>query len=252
MDLLSTSKKWILAVTLALWATTAQAQTHVQSVTETTDQFSGDATVTLTLSATGVGNTGFLVVLSNQNRSVSAVNSCGGTWVDLHRSGTTTFAAIWGVVFTSSVTTCSVVLTGNSDAALPDSVTFIEFSGGASTLTETGTSTGFENTTTTTTHTATDVTPSAASSIFVCGQVYAGSTGGLTADAAFTQAYAGTTGSHRWVGYRIQSGSTTAQNCANTTVTSRASRGALAAVDAVAAGGGCTGGMMLLGAGKCE
>ncbi len=221
----------------------------VNTTAETTDDFTVTATMVATIPATTVGNTIIIGVFSNQNRSVSSV-TCGGTFTSLHRQGASNFIEIVAAVATSSVTSCTVVLTGNSDSFADDSLVVLEFAGGAAVLAESGTSTGTTNASTTNNHDAASVTPSTSNTLFIGALMTDGSTGGLTPDSDFTQSFADTGGVAKWLGYKVQNGSTTAQPFNNTTVTARRSWIALGALQGSATASGTGSACTLLGV--CE
>jgi len=242
-------RRLILVALLLVFAAPVEAQwstSPVNATTETTDNFTGGATMVATIPATTIGNTIVIVVISNQNRSVSSV-TCGGTFSSIHRQGVSVFIQVMAAVATSSVTSCTVVLTGNSDSFIEDVISVLEFSGGAATLTESGTSTGTTNASTTTSHDAASVTPNTSSTLFIGALVIDGSTGGLTTDSDFTQVFTETAGAPKWIGYFVQNGATTAQAFNNTTVTSRRSWILLAALEGSAAAGGKSHNCLLLG-----
>jgi hypothetical protein len=216
------------------------------------------------LTSTTIGNV-IVVVLQHSDgaiaRTVSSMTGGGATYTEL-QSITSAIAGNYGAniyagIATSSETTVTIVLSGNSDGNMPDSVTVMEFSGVLSPLAESGTSTTQDNTATSTSHVAAAVTPATNETLFIGLLNLGGSSGGLTTDSDFTYSLSYTTpGRPRYVAYRIQSGSTTAQAFSNTSVTARTSFSALAAIRGDLGGGGggatCTGAIGLLGVGKCD
>jgi len=154
------AKRLLLALVLGLFFTQPlqAAFVHVATTTETTDTYSTDATVAVTIPATTIGN--LVVVVANMASGTTGgvVNSitCGGTFSEIQsiKSGTgNNYIFAYAAVATSSVTSCTVVLNINGDGSMPDSTTVMEFSGPLSPYAESGTSLSADNASTTT-HTA--------------------------------------------------------------------------------------------------
>lgn len=247
----------LLTLALLLWATTAQAQwslvqtrTACPSGCDVTDDWTSTGVISVTgLTTTTAGNT--LVIYAqagNDSRTVSSVSCNGDTATALHTEYGTRMAYLGAVVVATTGTSCTVTLNGASTSS-NGSVVVQEWSGGAATLTEAGTSTGAINVSSVTAHTAATVTPSNAPVLYVSVLALSAASGGMTHDADFTGAAIG--GTVMYYAYRTQT-DTTAQGITYTSVTTRGSNVALAALEGAAAGGGCTGGLLLLGAGKCD
>lgn len=251
----------LLTLALLLWATTADAAwTLVQTRTacptgcDVTDDWTnatgvGGQIIVTGLTTTTAGNTLIIYATSDSDtRTVSSATCNGDTVTALHAEYNSRSAYLGGVVVATTGTSCTVTLNGASLGA-GASVVVQEWSGGAASLTEAGTSTGSINSGATA-HTAATVTPSNAPVLYVSVLILSGSSGGMTHDADFTGATTGS-GTVMYRAYRTQA-DTTAQGITFTSTNTRNSNLALAALEGAAAGGGCTGGLTLLGAGKCD
>lgn len=252
----------LLTLALVLWATTADAAwTLVQTRTacpagcNVTDDWSNSTGVSAQIVVTGLttttaGNTLLIYATADSDtRTVSSATCNGDSVTALHAEYGSRFAYLGAVVVATTGTSCTVTLNGPSLGA-GASVVVEEWSGGAASITEAGTSTG-AITTSATAHTAATVTPSNAPVLYLSVLILSGSSGGMTHDADFTGATTGS-GTVMYRAYRAQT-DTTAQGITFTSTTTRNGNVALAALEGAAAGGGCTGGLMLLGAGKsCE
>jgi hypothetical protein len=193
----------------------------------------------VTVPATTVGNTLVVVVQFDSNRTLTSVTGgAAGNYDVLHTEGPvsgTWRAAICAAVCTTSVTSITVTLSANA-AGGTNRITFMEFSGGAASITEEGTSTGSSNDPGTTTHNAATITPSGSEVLFIGCVGISGSAGTWTEDADFTAAFS-TVGSLMYVAYRIQSGSSAAQSFTVSTSNARFSAVAFAALAGASAGG---------------
>lgn len=255
-------RRILLAFLLMLaWAVPASAQwSLVQTRTacpagcDVTDDWTnatgvGGQIIVTGLTTTTAGNTLIIYATSDSDtRTVSSATCNGDTVTALHTEYSSRSAYLGGVVVATTGTSCTVTLNGASLGA-GASVVVEEWSGGAASLTESGTSTGSINTGVTA-HAAATVTPSNAPVLYVSVLILSGSSGGMTHDADFTGATTGS-GTVMYRAYRTQA-DTTAQGITFTTTNSRSSNVSLAALEGASSGGGCSGGLLLLGAGKCE
>lgn len=218
------------------WAVAQAAFAIVGSpVTETTDDF-GDGTMSITVPATTIGN---LVVVVTQfergGRTVSSISG-GGTYT-LIGGGNTGSQPNGGVyihaaIATSSVTTVTVTANDTTDFG-QDRLTVIEFSGPASPLDEAGTDVFINHNTGTTTHDAgTSITPTNSESLYIGALVLGGSAGGVTTN-SFTQAFVPDL---HYVGYKIVTGSTSAQSFTATTGSSRTGNTAFIGIEGAVGG----------------
>lgn len=228
----------LLSVLLALLSANVHAAIAlVNSATETTDNYTTDATAVVTVPATTIGNLVVVVVqYASTNRTVSSVTG-GATYTSLHRhvdsgGGESGVLEIFAGVATSSVTSITVVLSGNDAFGGSSRTTALEFSG--ATATEIGTSVDQE-VTSATAFSLGSITPSTTDTVFVVGIYLGGNPGTWTEDADFTTAFSSNTGR---VAYRIQNASATAHDYTPSWTTTRNAQAAMVALGSSASSSG--------------
>lgn len=203
---------------------------RVNVTTQTADNFSGDATAVITIPATTIGN---LVVVAIQynttSRTISSVTG-GATFASYHRKvsdggGENGVIDIYAGIATSSVTTVTVVLSGNDTFGSDSRLSVFEYSGCADPVAESGTSVDGYAAGAATTLSLAAVSCSAADTVFIAVRRLSGSSGGWTEDTDFTNQANATTG----IADRVQNASSTAQGYDPSWVTTRGYLAALVA-----------------------
>jgi hypothetical protein len=252
---------------LLLWASTAQAQIALvagQTATSTsgTMWITGSLDETLTLpGAVTVGNTVVAWTGWGDSRRTMSCSHDGNPMSEVGNRGATAANGdmaieIWARVATTSGS--GVVCTiGGNDANATQVFAVAEFSGTAGTLSTSGgagvTLTNAAEMTSATTHdSGADLTPDTPHNLMLGGLITQAADGGTWTNDGFTMLVS--TGIMR-IGYLIQSLATAGDWTPTSTNAVTAEIG-LVNLDGAAGGGGggggCTGGVLLLGAGKCE